>query len=678
MQKVLQKLLLIVAMMLVPWVTQAQGFNYSCGFDNDSDTAGWTFVNGSQSNTWVIGTATNNGGTKSLYVSNDNGTSNNYDASSATFAYACLNLHFDEAGSYVVSYDWKCQGESNYDYVRVFLAPASQSLNAGQDPSGGTSQYSWASAAFPTGCISLMGSGVNKLNLQSSWQNVFIDFAITDTGAYKLVFAWANDGSVGNAPAGAIDNVLVSQPTCPRPNPLTFTNVDAHAFDVSWTEVGSSTEWLVRLSRAGSIVSAYSVTDTTVSFTALSSNTYYQVSVASICGVSDTSPWRTATIHTYCDMMDSLPYVMDFETATAGSSNSRDFGADCWARLDDGTDYFYPYIYNYSSYNHTPGGSIALYWYNASSSSNYGTYDCIIMPGVDTTVYPMSSLLVSFWAKPSGTYYPVLQVGVMSDPTDMSTFELVQTVSVSSVQEWQEFLIPLENYTGDGRFIAFKSVAGNYWYMYMDDIKLEVAPDCPRVENIVVSNISPNSATVSWSERGGATSWEISYLANGMPSDSTVTMTVTDSTVNLTGLYDNTRYTVQVVPVCDSGLAGINSTAFKTHCNDFDSLPYFYSFEDGPAGDSYNPDLGVDCWFRMSNASQYYYPYVASSSTYAHTGNRGLYCYNYYYSGGGYASFMGVVLPKFDSVLYPLNTRKVLGLGGLGLVPAYNPRGCGH
>ena len=88
MTKHLQKMLLIVAMMVVPWVARGQAFSYTCDFDSDSDTAGWVFVNGSQANQWFIGTATNNSGTKSLYVSNDNGSTNSYDGSSATFCYA--------------------------------------------------------------------------------------------------------------------------------------------------------------------------------------------------------------------------------------------------------------------------------------------------------------------------------------------------------------------------------------------------------------------------------------------------------------------------------------------------------------------------------------------------------------------------------------------------------------
>ena len=130
MQKHLQKLLLIVAMMFVPWVTQAQdAFSYSCNFDSDSDTAGWVLVNGSQQNKWFIGTAAHNSGTKSLYISNNNGTSNSY-SGSTSFVYAYQEFTLD-SGGYAIAYDWRCNGEGNYDYRRVFLAPSTVTLPAG-------------------------------------------------------------------------------------------------------------------------------------------------------------------------------------------------------------------------------------------------------------------------------------------------------------------------------------------------------------------------------------------------------------------------------------------------------------------------------------------------------------------------------------------------------------------
>ena len=194
MQKHLQRLLLLVAMMVVPWVTQGQSLNYSCTFEGVDDTAGWVFVNGTQTNKWFIGSATSNGGTNSLYISNDNGTSNAYTNSSISFVYAYREFTLG-AGGYTISYDWKCYGESNYDYIRVFLAPATFDPTAGQDPTGGTSAYSWSSAPLPAGFISLCGA--NKLNQESNWQNFYQDFNVLTAGTYRLVFAWANDGSGG-------------------------------------------------------------------------------------------------------------------------------------------------------------------------------------------------------------------------------------------------------------------------------------------------------------------------------------------------------------------------------------------------------------------------------------------------------------------------------------------------
>ena len=652
MTKHLQKMLLIVAMMVVPWVARGQAFSYTCDFDSDSDTAGWVFVNGSQANQWFIGTATNNSGTKSLYVSNDNGSTNSYDGSSATFCYAYREVTLDE-GSYVFTYDWKANGESSYDYMRVFLAPSTLTLSAGQDPSGNTSSYDWRTAALPAGCIGLHGS--TQLNQQTTWQNFYTDLTITTTGTYKLIFAWANDGSVGNNPPGAIDNISLTQPTCPRPADIRFENVTAHSFDISWTEAGIATEWIVRVTNNGAVVSSSTVYDTIASFTALNSNTYYNAAVASICGVGDTSPWRSITVHTYCSAMDSLPYVIDFESTPTTSTTSPDF-ADCWSRISNATDYFYPFISASSSYNHTPGGSRGVYWYCTSGSSYYGNINCIILPNVDTSVYQMNNLQLTFWAKQSSSTNPQLQVGVLSDPTDITTFVPVTTLSITN-SGWEYFIVPLDSYEGSGTFVGIKAIENNYWYAYMDDFSLEVAPACPRVENLAASGLTSSSATISWNESGTATSWDVQYLANGLPNDSLMSQTVTDSSVVLTGLQANTTYTVWVTPVCDSGMAGSNYIVFTTMCTDMDSLPYNYGFED-VATTSQSANFGASCWHRLTDATDYPYPYVGSSS-YAHTGNRGLYWYTYWYSGGGYGQHQYIVMPRFDSVLYPVNTLQL-------------------
>ena len=371
MQKPLQKLLLIVAMIVVPWVTQGQEFNYTCNFDGDNDTAGWVFVNGTQTNKWYIGTATNNSSPKSLYVSDNNGTSNSYSTGSISFSYAYQEFTLD-SGSYALTYDWKCYGESNYDFIRVFLAPASHTLSAGQDPNGGTSAYTYSSSTLPTGFISLTGSNV-KLNLQSSWQTVLTEFYVPTSGDWRLVFSWANDGSGGSTPAGAIDNIVFLQPTCPRPTDMVFSNISQTSFDVSWTETGSSTEWLVRVDSAGVTVDSAIVYDTTASFSSRAANTVYSVRVAALCSSSDTSMFLTSTLRTPCGFISSLPFLYDFESDPTGSSTTGTPFVNCWNLLNNGTSYGgYPYVSSSSTYNHTPGGTKGLYWYNTTTMGTYG------------------------------------------------------------------------------------------------------------------------------------------------------------------------------------------------------------------------------------------------------------------------------------------------------------------
>ena len=83
MKKVLSTLLLLVAF-CVPWVTQAQtSVPFTSGFEDATDNALWQFANGTNTNQWVIGSAVNNGGSSSLYVSNSAGSTNDYTTSGA-------------------------------------------------------------------------------------------------------------------------------------------------------------------------------------------------------------------------------------------------------------------------------------------------------------------------------------------------------------------------------------------------------------------------------------------------------------------------------------------------------------------------------------------------------------------------------------------------------------------
>ena len=178
--------------------------NQDCDdFETAAGRAEWTLVNGSQTNKWTIGTATNNGGQYSLYVS-DNATSttppNTY-SNTLSDSWAYKEIEFPECDEdFVISFDWKSYGESCCDYMYVYLAPASSTVTAG-------------SATAPAGALQFTNPTTTsvKFNMSNTWQHfeITLDNVEYSGQLCNLYFYWHNDGSVGTAPPAAVDNICI-------------------------------------------------------------------------------------------------------------------------------------------------------------------------------------------------------------------------------------------------------------------------------------------------------------------------------------------------------------------------------------------------------------------------------------------------------------------------------------
>ncbi len=172
----------------------------SLPFNEDFEEAnsGWKFVNGEQTNKWMIGNGAAYAGEQSLYVSSD-GTKNTYDKAAVSASYAYVLLDFSETDTYVVKYNWRANGDYleedqlALDYMRVVLIPNAASVVAGDE-------------TLPANAIALDNEG---LYFQNEWQSMEKEVPVS-AGLYKLVVAWfTDDDDHGEDYPGAIDNISI-------------------------------------------------------------------------------------------------------------------------------------------------------------------------------------------------------------------------------------------------------------------------------------------------------------------------------------------------------------------------------------------------------------------------------------------------------------------------------------
>lgn len=173
--------------------------------DNFEGTeCGWQLINCNLKNQWILGTATNNGGNKSLYISKDNGATNSYDFGESATVYAAKLFQFDTE-QYVFSFDYKVKGEKNYDFLRVALVPDSVTLASSTGLPTGLDENN-----LPAGWIPLDGgSQLYSTSTTPTWTTKE-STCTPEAGNYYVVFIWRNDSSVDGNPPAAIDNFSIT------------------------------------------------------------------------------------------------------------------------------------------------------------------------------------------------------------------------------------------------------------------------------------------------------------------------------------------------------------------------------------------------------------------------------------------------------------------------------------
>ena len=227
-------------------------------------------------------------------------------------------------------------------------------------------------------------------------------------------------------------------------------------------------------------------TDDFLELESLKPNTKYWLYVQYDCGHGDVSPWAEFSFQTPCASI-SAPYNEDFE----GELSS------CVTIIKEGSDAAVSGEYAYNSQK------------AFKSNSAKGKYNYLILPEFNGDV---KNFQVSFMAAASdggNTYARTVTIGVCTEPS-AGSFTEVKTFDLPKGRTWENIVISLKGYNGLGKYIAFKfGNEGKENRLFIDDIKIENASECPKPMFVEVSDITTESAKLKWVETGDATEWNL-------------------------------------------------------------------------------------------------------------------------------------------------------------------------
>ncbi|MCE3077293.1 fibronectin type III domain-containing protein [Chryseobacterium gwangjuense] len=525
---------------------------YTQNFTTAND---FTFVNGTQVNKWVYGTAAGNPG-GSIYVSNDNGVTNNYTNTSSSVVHAYREFTVP-AGTTMATlvFDWRSfGGDSTFDRMRVYLAPSTFT------PTAGTQMAA-------TGGNIQLGANFEMQNTWQNYTNPTVNLTSFAGSTVRLIFEWRNDGIIGTSPASAVDNINFFIPTCVVPSAQAVTGVVSNGATLSWTSPtpapANGFAYYITTTNvppvAGTPPTGTTTTPSVNLVPTLTPNTQYFWWVKSVCSSTDSSLWMPGPTFTTTQIPASLPYTQAF-------SGSNDFGFTTGTQVNKwyhgaaaGNPVNGIYISN-------DNGVTNAYTTSPPSTQVTHAYRDFTIPAGTTAASPA---ILSFdwraigegttdylrvWVVPAG-FMPVAGTQITTG-TDR-----VQLTQLNQQGTWQNYLNPTLNvsaYAGAVMRLVFEwrndTFGGSQPPAAIDNVNLLI-PTCKVPTALNVTGLVANGATIGWTAPTPAPANGYAYYISttNVPPMGAPTGTTTGTTVNLTPtLTPNTTYYWWVRAICSS------------------------------------------------------------------------------------------------------------------------------
>jgi hypothetical protein len=250
-------------------------------------------------------------------------------------------------------------------------------------------------------------------------------------------------------------------------------------------------------------------------------------------------------------------------------------------------------VYSFGAKKSSGTEQIANLVINGTVSSTQTS--CGVTAGLSATNITSSSITLSWNAVSGATSYKI-HYHVSGSATWTTTTSSTSSVSISG----------LTASTGYGFRVQTVCSGGTSAYS-LPATFTTAAPSCSVPAGLSSGNITPSSATLSWTAVTGATSYNIHYRVSG--SATWTNTTSSTSSVSISGLTASTAYEFQVQTVCSGGTSAYSSSATFTTIAPSCSVPA------GLSSGNITTSSATLSWTAVSGATSYNIHYRVSGST---------------------------------------------------------------
>ncbi|MBQ9312801.1 MAG: choice-of-anchor J domain-containing protein [Bacteroidales bacterium] len=442
--------------------------------------------------------------------------------------------------------------------VWVYSASTNEGLSIGVMPTQtDTAQFEVIETFYPTTTSEWVSHTFNLTDYQGT--STFIALKPQLSGWYNLY----------------IDSITLREiPLCSAPSALSVSNEQTTSVSLSWTPAHQMDNNFVVYYKPTSEeewqIEEFTTSENYYVLENLLPSTQYEWSILTVCSSEDSSEFaQTSLFTTQCDVVTNLPLIEDFETI-----ENNDIPL-CWSVIN--------------SYDNRPSVYYSLWTTNhAYSGERMMKFSANALVGASYLVLPqiandVADLKLSFYGKAENSVqHGKMEVGIMSDPTDVSTFESVMSIedATTSFNYYETSFASAEN-AGENMYIVFKYTPNSSLYSwYIDMVKVEEISSCsaPVTNSLKVDSLSFDAARLSWNDENTThNQWRVYYKEYSQQEYAFVD--VQDTVSLLSNLQANTIYSAYVKTLCDNVPSTDSTFAIKFHTYPTPiALPYMTEF----------------------------------------------------------------------------------------------------